>query len=267
MKKMDNEPEWKEPTDEEIKEMLRQFKEDSEIRDFSDSDMDKIFQATMDYVVKKNRRKKILKVASVAASIMLLVGVALNGFTQVAYGESLIDIVKNSIEAGQFTLSAIGADDKSNQFEKFENDIVCYEDSSIEGLFEQITNDTQIGVSELFLVKDVPSEYVQWTAKYNKDFDRLTINSRQESSYIYILEELNYESIVSGTALESQVASNVFNENLQMNIAIMAQMDNVRLQGYYIEVFYDNKRLFIEGNWMLNEFEQIAKNITLLKGD
>ena len=44
-------------------------------------------------------------------------------------------------------------------------------------------------------------------------------------------------------------------------------MEQTRNQGYYLEVFYNDKRLKIEGNGTLQDFEIMAGNIALVKGN
>lgn len=102
--------------------------------------------------------------------------------------------------------------------------------------------------------------------KYNNVFKTLAINSQKDENYLYIYEELNYKNVVGGTLLETDIVSTVFNDNLQINIDIIKQMDNVRNNGYYLAVFCNNIRLKIEGDGTLEEFETIAKNISLVKG-
>ncbi len=256
----------KESAEEWYERINKQFEEDSKTQDFSDPEMDKWFAEMLDKKMRKSRRCKIAKVASIAAGIVLVLSVVLNGFTQVAYGESLISIIKNSVKAGKFSITALGQNDDS-QFEDFENEILTYEADSIEDIYEQITTDSKVEIDALFSVVDLPKQYQKWTAKYNKFFKTLTINSQLEENYLYIYEDLNYEDMVSGTILESKTVSTVFNENLQMNIDIIEQVENARNQGYYFEIFYNDKRLKVEGNGTIEEFEIIAENVSLLKGN
>lgn len=257
----------KESAEEWYERINKQFEEDSKTQDFSDPEMDKWFADMLDKKVRKSRSGKIAKVASIVAGIVLVLSVVLNGFAQVAYGESLIDIIRNSIKEGKFTISAIATNDKSNEFDKYEEDTIRYDANSIEEIYRQIKQDIEINVNEWFYVKLIPEYFQQWTAKYNIDIQKLSINSQWGEQYIYIYQELNYDDMVSGTILESEIVASVFNENLQIDIDIIRQMDNVRNRGYYIEVFYNDKCMRIEGDLTLDEFEIIAKNLSLLKGN
>lgn len=246
-------------------EMNRQFEEDSKTQDFRDPEMDKWFYKMLDEEVKKSKKCKIAKVSGIVAGVVLTFGVALSGFTQLVYGESLIEIIRNSIEAGQFTISVINKNDDS-QFEEFEDEKLHYEANSIDEIFQMIINDSKAEISQMFYVEGVPGQYKQWTAKYDKEFQTLTINSKQGNHYLYIYEEFNYDDVVSGTILESDVVETVFNKNLQMDISIVKQMDNIRHSGYYLEVFFNNIRLKVEGIGTIEEFEFIAKSISLERG-
>ena len=251
-----------EASEERYNKINRQFEEDRKNHDYSDPDMDRIFSEMLDNQMREDRKRKITKVASVVAGIVVLSTVALSGFTQVVYGESLLKIVKNSIEAGKFTITSISQNDDS-KLEKFENEILSYENGSIEEIFGQIIKDDKTEIDELFCITDLPKQYQQWNAKYNKILKKLTISSQKENDYFYIYEKLDYENVTSGTILESKIVSTVYNKNLQININVIEQMENMRLQGYCIEVFYNNKYLLIEGNGTLEEFENIAKNISI----
>ncbi len=231
--------------------------EDAKTHDFSDTEMDKWFYGMIE---KEKRKHKIVKASGIAAGIVLAVSVALNGFTQVAYGESIVDIIRNSIEVGQFTITAISKNNDKT-FNEYDAPIIQYEADSIEELFEQIIADTQ--TEKFFYVTGVPEQYKQWNAKYNKRFQKLTIYSQNSDDYLFISEELNYENIVSGTILESEIVSTVYNENLRMNVDVVEQMVGVRGSGYYIEIFYNNMRVKIEGNGTLEEFENTVKNISI----
>jgi len=254
----------KERIQQEYDEMMKQFERDSHFNDYSDPEMDKWFNDTLDQEFKKSRRRKILNVAGIAAAIILAVGLALNGFTQVTYGESLIDIVKYSIEAGQFTITRIGKNDDC-QFEEYEAPVIEYKANSIEDAFAQLMENDDLEVNELFYVTDVPVRYGTWIVKYNKESQKLVIQSHITDNYLYIFEELDYQNAVSGTILESEIVSTVFNENLQLDINIIQQMDNIRNIGYYFEVFYRNKYLTVEGHGTLEEFETLAKSISFIK--
>lgn len=242
----------------------KQFEEDCKTHDFSDPEMDKWFVEMLDKKMRKSRKCKIAKVASIAAGVVLLMSVVLNGFTQVVYGESLFNIIKNSVKAGRFSITAFSQNDDS-QFEDFENEILSYEADSIEDVFEQIATDANTEIDELFFVSNLPTQYRTWDIKYNKKLHRLTIRSHRGEDYLYILEELNYENVVSGTILESNVVTTIFNENLEMEIDIVEQMSNIRKQGYYLEVFCNSKYMKIEGNGTLEEFELLAKTISMLE--
>ena len=247
--------------DEWYKAMNEMYEEDAKTNDYSTPELDKWFYGMLENERKKAKRRRI---AGMAAGIALVLGIGTNVFTEVAYGESLFTIIRNSIEAGQFTISSIGnTDDNNQEFEDYEDATICYEADSIEKLFEQIIDDKQITINEFFYMKNLPNEYTLWTAKYNAKFQTLTIYSKKGDNYFHIYEELNYQNIVSGTILESEIVATIFNENLQMEINIVRQMENIRVDGFFIEVFYNNKRLKIEGNATLKEFESIAKNICL----
>lgn len=242
--------------------MNKMYEEDAKTHDFSNPKMDEWFYSMIAGKTKTNKRRRAVKVAGIAAGIVLALSVGTNIFTEVTYGESLFQIIRNSIEAGQFTITGFSKNDDS-EFENYDKGTMRYEANSIEEIFEQIKTDDTIAVNELFYVTDVPEQYQKWTANYNTKFQMLTINSQQKDSHIYIYEELNYQNIVSGTILESDIISTVFNENLQMDINIVKQMQEIRCVGYYIDVFYNNKRLKIEGNATLKEFEAMAKNISM----
>lgn len=249
--------------DEWYKAMNEMYEEDAKTNDYSTPELDKWFYGMLENERKKTKRRRI---AGMAAGIALVLGIGTNVFTEVAYGESLFTIIRNSIEAGQFVVSGVSKIDES-QFENYDEDTVRYEANSIEDIFEQITNNQKTEVDELFYVTGVPNHYKEWTAKYDTKFHRLTINSQHGDDYLYIYEKLNYENSTSGTILESESVSTIYNKNLQMNICITEQMDSVRLQGYSIEVFYNDKYLLIEGSGTLEEFENIAQNISLIQGD
>lgn len=85
-----------------------QFESDRKNYDYSDSDMDKWFGELLDKRIRQKRRSKIAKITSIAAGVVLLTSVLLNGFTQITYGESLFDIIRNSIKAGRFSITALG---------------------------------------------------------------------------------------------------------------------------------------------------------------
>ncbi len=254
-------------SDEEYESMMQQFEEDSQTRDFRDPFMDRIFQATLDNVMAENRKRRICRVASIAAGIVIISCAMLNCFTRVVYGESLMEIMKNSIKAGRFTITSISLGNQNYEFEYGDRIATWYEAETAEEIFEEIINDTEIEISELFCVAELPEKYEKWEAKYDKVLQRLMIHSRIDNDYFSICEELNYESAASSIILESQIVSSVFNENLQMNLDIIEQMDIIRCGGYCVEIFYEGKYLIIEGNGTLEEFEAIAKSIFIRERD
>ncbi len=251
---------------EEYEEMMKEFEKDSKLRSFRNPVIDRTFYAMLDDFEKNYKRRMICRVASIAAGIVIVSGTMLNCFTKVAYGETLIEIVRNSVEAGKFTITAISKNDDS-KFEQFENLTLSYKAQTIDEIFEMLREDSDCKINELFYIANVSSKYQQWTARYNTRFQRLTINAEQEEEYLYILEELDYEEVVSGTVLETEIVSTIFNENLQTDIDIIKQMDGARNRGYYFDVFYNNKRIRVEGNGVLEDFELVAKSLVLLKGD
>ena len=98
---------------EEYEEMMKEFEKDSKLRSFCNPVMDRTFYAMLDDFEKNYKRRMICRVASITAGILIVSGTMLNCFTKVAYGETLFDIVRNSIEAGRFTITAINKNDDS----------------------------------------------------------------------------------------------------------------------------------------------------------
>ncbi len=228
-------------SDEEYEKLMQQFEEDSKTHDFSDPFMDRVFLATLNQVREEQRRRKICRASSLVAGIMIISCLLLNCFTRVAYGETLLEIVKNSIRNGRFTITSISLGNQSQEFEEYDDFVVWYEAETVEGIFEQIIEDEENGIEEFFYVTGLPEQYEKWEAKYNKELKKLMIQSKSKDNYLYIFEGLNYDSIVNCAILESDIVSTVFNKNLQMNLHIIKQMDDIRCEGYCIELFYEEK--------------------------
>lgn len=241
--------------------VLKEFERDKKFMDTSyPSEWEKSFHQEMEQASKRKILRNGIKVLAAVASVLLVIGIFNVTQCQQVQGMNFQEFFSRLFNEKAYVHDLYGTNEEitlSILNEKNDPDLF-FEGESLRELLNHIHKELK---QPMFYYEDIFIGYNVVEAKYDWNFESLTIMLENDNGPIYINQDKFYGNLGSGMGSENELATSVYNEHLGMDIDIYKTVINSNKQGYIFEVMHDKTRLCFNGYVNLEECMIFAKSI------
>lgn len=229
-------------------------KEDYNLPEEWERDYKQIISHNLD----KNDRKRRLKRLSVAAAILLVVGVGSNMWSYQVSGTNVFELFSTSFGENEDNYSIIGADPNIEIFVEEENTDKFYKGRTVNEILNSIKVDNK---RPMFSFEDVFGEYRIEEAVYNSIFKTINIKIESAEGISYIIEDDMYENSGVGIKNDNEIVATIRNEKLNQDVIIYRSTTDGDNNRYVFSTVVGNSQFCFDGVISFNDCEKLVKSL------
>lgn len=257
MKKFDDEELFE--IQKEYEQMMKEMEEDEKFEDYTvpeewDREFRAIIEKTLQSEKHKKRKKIIQKALSIAAGVILVLGIGTLSITENVQGVGIKELFQSMFHIGRDTY-IINSPDSDIEFEDSDMREIIFEGDSLNDVMEEARNELK---RPMFYFEDIFGEYTIQEAKYYKDFYIFSIELKISNEIVYITQESVYDVSGTGDIAEKEECYHIYNEHLGQDINIYASQEE---DGYWFNVEENGIFFSFIGNVSLEKCKNLAKSL------
>ncbi|MGN0514382.1 MAG: hypothetical protein ACI4GD_08885 [Lachnospiraceae bacterium] len=219
---------------------------------------EKGFKRIISHNLDKNDRKRRLKRLSVAAAILLVVGVGSNMWSYQVSGTNVFELFSTSFGKNKDNYSVIGADPDIEILVEEENTDKFYKGRTVNEILDSIKVDYK---RPMFSFDDVFGDYNIEEAVYNSTFKTIHIKIESSEGISYIIEDDMYENSGVGIKNDNKIVSTVRNEKLNQDVIIYRTTTDGDNNRYVFSVVVGNSQFCFDGVISFYDCEKLVKSL------
>lgn len=225
---------------------------------------DKNFRKTIEETIEREAQKQnvrdkrfkwIGRGVAAAAGIALVMFIGMNMSAVQVQGEGLLDVFRNTFDLNgkKYTSVDVGEDVEVSMEE--EGIDMYFDVNTLDEAYQQIREEFKI---PMFYITYIPEGYELTETKYNRTFKLLNFELRKNQNTIYILQQQQFEEVVTGVVNEDNKCAEINNSNIGQIITIY---ESAQDQSFAFNINVDQSFLSVNCKVSLEDAKKIAESL------